>query len=54
MGNIEKQVSDIIGFVQSEKIKEGGGEFEESQGKSRNFFHGLEKFEFSRLTQGIF
>ena len=32
---------------------QGKGEFEERLGKSVNFFHGLEKFVFSRLTQGI-
>ena len=40
MGNIEKQVSDITGFVQSDKIKGGGGgggEFEESR-KIRELF----------------
>ena len=37
-----------------EKSGGGGGEFEKSQGKSGNFFHGLEKFVLSKLTQEIF
>ena len=52
MGNIEKQVSDITGFVQSEKIR-GGEANLKKVGNSGTFFHGPEKFEFSRLTRNF-
>ena len=44
-----KALYDMVHTVR-ENQEGGGGEFQESQGKSGKFFHGLEKFVFSRLT----
>ena len=44
----------LCDMVHTVRENQGGGEFGESQGKSGNFFHGLEKFVFSRKTKGIF